>query len=106
MVARIWQGSTTFENADAYENFLKVEFLPSVEEKKIPGYRRFELLRKEEKGEVTFITIMWFDSIEHIRNFAGDDYEKAVIHPKAHALLKQHGATAAHYEVRHELFYK
>jgi heme-degrading monooxygenase HmoA len=106
MVARIWHGSTTHENADAYENFLKEEFMPSVEAKKIPGYRKFELMRKEEKDEVAFITIMWFDSIEHIRNFAGDDYEKAVIHPTAMTLLKRHGATAAHYEVKHELFYK
>ena len=105
MVARIWHGYTTFENADAYENFLKTEFLPSVEAKKIPGYKRFELLRKNETGEIAFITIMWFESIEHIRNFAGDDFEKAVVHPKAQALLKRYDATSGHYEIRHHLVY-
>ena len=105
MVARIWRGYTSFENADAYENFLKTEFMPSVEAKKIPGYKRFELMRKNGREEISFITIMWFDSIEHIKNFAGNDYEKAVVHPKAQALLKRYDTVSEHYEVKHELQY-
>ena len=105
MVARIWHGYTTPENADAYENFLKAEFLPAVEAKNIPGYKRFELLRRNNADEISFITIMWFESIEHIRNFAGEDYEKAVVHPKAQALLKRYDKTSEHYEVKHQLIY-
>ena len=105
MVARIWRGYTVPENADAYERFLKEEFMPSVEEKKIPGYKRFELMRKNGSEEISFITIMWFDSIEHIKNFAGNDYEKAVVHPKAQALLKRYDTVSEHYEVKHELQY-
>jgi len=105
MVARIWRGYTSFENADAYENFLKTEFMPSVEAKKIPGYKRFELMRKNGSEEISFITIMWFDSIEHIKNFAGNDYEKAVVHPKAQTLLKRYDTVSEHYEVKHELQY-
>jgi len=105
MVARIWRGYTVPENADAYERFLKEEFMPSVEEKKIPGYKRFELMRKNGVDEISFITIMWFDSIEHIKNFAGNDYEKAVVHPKAQALLKRYDTVSEHYEVKHELQY-
>ena len=105
MVARIWRGYTSFENADAYENFLKTEFMPSVEAKKIPGYKRFELMRKNGSEEISFITIMWFDSIEHIKNFVGNDYEKAVVHPKAQALLKRYDMVSEHYEVKHELQY-
>jgi len=37
MVARIWRGYTSHENADNYENFLKTEFMPAIEKKKIPG---------------------------------------------------------------------
>ena len=105
MVARIWHGYTTPENADAYENFLKKEFLPAVEAKKIPGYKRFELLRKNRTDEISFITIMWFESIDHIRSFAGDDYEKAVVHPKAQALLKRYDSVSEHYEVEYQLSY-
>jgi heme-degrading monooxygenase HmoA len=105
MVARIWHGFTSFENADAYENFLKTEFMPAVEKKNISGYRKFQLLRKQERDEVAFITIMWFDNIEQIKNFAGEEYQKAVIHPTAEALLKRHDQIAQHLELRHELNY-
>jgi heme-degrading monooxygenase HmoA len=106
MVARIWNGYTSFKNADAYENFLKTEFMPAVEKKKIPGYRKFHLLRKEERDGVAFTTIMWFDNLEQIKAFAGEEYEKAVVHPTAEALLKKHDSQARHFELRHELSYE
>ena len=34
MITRIWRGYTSLENADAYEKFLKTEFMPAVERKK------------------------------------------------------------------------
>ena len=105
MVARIWYGYTLKENADAYEKFLKTEFLPAIETKNVPGYKKFQLLRKEDKTEVTFITIMWFDSLEQIKAFAGEDYEKAVVHPTAQALLKRYDQHSRHFELRHELHY-
>ena len=105
MVARIWEGYTTLENAEAYANFLKTEFLPAVEKKNINGYRKFQLVRKDEDGEVHFITIMWFESLEQIKQLAGDGYEKAVVHPKAQALLKRYDAYSKHFELIHELNY-
>ena len=79
--------------------------MPSVEKKKIPGYKKFQLLRKDEASEVAFITIMWFEDLEKIKAFAGEDYEKAVVHPTAHALLKRYDDRSLHLEVRHELNY-
>jgi len=105
MVARVWYGYTSIENADAYETFLKTEFLPTVQRKNIPGYRKFQLLRREEKGEVIFMTMMWFDSLEQIKAFAGEDYQKAVVHPTAQALLKKYDKYSQHFEVKHELNY-
>jgi heme-degrading monooxygenase HmoA len=105
MVARIWHGYTSMKNADVYEKFLKTEFLPAIEKKNIPGYRKFQLLRKDDKVEVTFITIMWFDSLAQIKAFAGEDYEKAVVHPTAQALLKRYDLRSQHFELKHELNY-
>ncbi len=106
MVARIWHGYTSLENADLYEKFLKSEFMPAVEKKNIPGYRKFQLLRKREPGEVAFITIMWFDTLGQIKAFAGEDYEKAVVHPTAEALLKRYDQHSLHFELKHELNYQ
>jgi hypothetical protein len=38
---------------------------------------------------VEFVTIMWFDSMEAVRAFAGEDYEVAVVPAKARALLSR-----------------
>jgi len=43
---------------------------------------------------------MWFDSFEAIRSFAGDDYEVAVVPPKARAVLKRFDERSQHYEVK------
>ena len=105
MVARIWRGFTSLRDAEAYETFLKTDFMPAVEKKKIPGYKKFQLLRRNEADEVAFITIMWFDNVEQVKAFAGEDYEKAVVHPKAQALLKRYDDRSMHFELRHELSY-
>jgi len=105
MVARIWKGYTSLENADMYETFLKTDFMPAIEKKKIPGYKKFQLLRKDEGDEVAFLTIMWFDSLGQIKAFAGEDYEKAVVHPTAQALLKRYDDRSLHFELEYELNY-
>jgi len=42
---------------------------------------------------------MWFDSLDAVRIFAGDDYEAAVVPPKARQLLSRFDARSAHYQV-------
>ena len=97
MIARIWHGSTTRENADAYESHLKPELLPGLSEKK--GFQRSYLLRRTVGEEVEFITIILFDSLDDVRGIAGQDYERAVIPADRLPLLSRHDAKAAHYEV-------
>jgi hypothetical protein len=46
---------------------------------------------------------MWFDSIEAVRAFAGDDYEAAVVPPRARELLSSFDDRSQHYEVRERL---
>jgi hypothetical protein len=41
---------------------------------------------------------MWFDSLDAVRAFAGEDYEVAVVPPKARQLLSQFDARSAHYQ--------
>jgi hypothetical protein len=60
-------------------------------------------LRRSLEDEVEFVTIMWFDSIEAVRTFAGEDYEAAVVPPKARALLSRFDARSQHYEVKAEV---
>lgn len=100
MIGRVWHGWTTPENADAYESLLRHEIFEGIKDRHIPGFREIQLLRRSLDTEVEFITIMWFDSIEAVRAFAGEDYEVAVVPPEARALLSRFDARSQHYEVR------
>jgi heme-degrading monooxygenase HmoA len=101
MICRIWHGWTTPENADAYERLLRSEIFREIADRGISGYHGIELLRRVAGDSVEFLTLMWFDSVEAVRAFAGADYEvAAVVPPEARALLKRFDARSAHYEVR------
>ena len=78
MIARIWHGWTSLENADGYEALLMQEIFVGIQNRKIGGFLGIELLRRSLDTEVEFITIMSFDSIAAVRVFAGEDYEAAV----------------------------
>ena len=102
MISRIWHGWTTLKNAEAYESLLKGEIFLGIKTRKIDGFKGIHLLRRNIEEEVEFITIMWFDSLESVRAFAGEDYELAVVPPKARNLLSRFDARSQHYEVKVE----
>lgn len=101
MISRIWHGWTTPANADVYEELLRTEIFPGIIARRVPGFRGIQLLRRPPAdGSVEFVTEMWFDSLEAVRAFAGDDYETAVVPVKARSVLARFDARSAHYEVR------
>lgn len=96
MISRVWHGWTKRENADAYEKLLRSEILPGIH--RVRGFKGAEVLRRELKDEIEFVVITQFDSIESVKQFAGEDYEVSVIEPEARKLLARFDARAAHYE--------
>lgn len=100
MIERIWHGWTTLENAQAYENLLKTEIFVGINNKNIKGYRGIKLLTRQIGDEIEFITIMKFDSIQSIIDFAGEDYENCVVPEAAQKVLKRYDKKSQHYEVK------
>jgi heme-degrading monooxygenase HmoA len=100
MIGRIWHGYTTLENAEVYEDLLRNEIFIGIRDRSISGFQEIQLFRRDLNNEVEFMTIMWFDSIEAIKAFAGEDHEAAVVPPKARALLSRFDERSQHYEVR------
>ena len=98
-ICRLWRGWTTPENADAYERVVRGEVIPGIEARAIPGFRHIDLLKREAGGEVEFQTLMWFDSLDAIIAFMGDDYAVSHVPQPARAVLKRFDERAAHYEV-------
>ena len=103
MISRVWHGWTTPVNADAYEALLKSEIFTGIEGRHIAGYRGVHLFRRNLGKEVEFVTVMWFESLDAVRAFAGEDYEVAVVPPKARALLSRFDVRSQHYEVKAEM---
>ncbi len=99
MVGRIWHGWTKPDAADAYERLLRTEIFAGIARRAIPGYRGIQLMRRDVEGEVEFLTVMWFDSLDAVRSFAGQDHEVAVVPAEARELLSRFDARAAHYWV-------
>jgi antibiotic biosynthesis monooxygenase (ABM) superfamily enzyme len=97
VIARLWHGWTSRENAAPYERFLREHMFPSME--RVPGFLGAELLRREDGDEIAFVTITRFESYDAVRAFAGDDYERAVVEPEARALLSRRDERSEHFEV-------
>ena len=105
MVARLWHGYTSLENANRYEDLLKTEVFPGIEQKNISGFKSIQLLRRPVGNEVEFITIMRFTSLADIKAFAGEDYETAYVPAKAREILAHFDERAQHYEIEEHRVY-
>ena len=106
MIARIWHGWTNIENEAKYEKLLRTEVIPSIEEKKIKGFRRISLIKRNIEDEVEFITIMIFDNIDAVKELAGEDYENSYVPLKARQVLSRFDQKAQHYQIIDEINYE
>jgi len=100
MIARIWHGWTTPDNADAYEALLNEEIFVGIKNREIQGFKDIQLLRRRVGDEVEFVTIMRFVSLDAVKEFAGDDYEACVVPPSARRVLKRFDERSQHYEIK------
>ena len=99
MICRIWRGWATPANADAYEAVVRGQVIPGIEARRMAGFRHIDLLRREAGDEVEFTTLMWFDSLDEVKAFMGDDYAVSHVPPQAQAVLSRFDTRAAHHEV-------
>lgn len=98
-VSRIWRGWTSPENASAYQTLLLDTVLPGIAARNIPGYRGAHLMRRGGDPEVEFVTVLWFDSLDAVKAFAGEDHEVAYVPAAARKLLSRFDAQSSHYDV-------
>jgi hypothetical protein len=99
VICRIWRGWATPENADAYESIVRGQVIPGIEAMGIPGFRHIDLMRRDLGSEIEFLTAMWFDDLDAIKAFVGEDYEVSHVPPAARAVLARFDDRSAHYAV-------
>jgi len=99
MICRIWRGWTTKPNASAYEQIVRGQVIPGIEAKHIAGFQHIDLMRRELDDQFEFTTLMWFDSLQSVKSFIGEDYEVSHVPEHARAVLSRFDERAAHFEV-------
>ena len=98
MIARIWHGWTKRSDAKTYENMLRDEIFPSIAARNINGYRGARLFTREDGDEMEFVTLLRFDSMDGVKEFAGSDESKPVIFPGVEKLITRM-EPAQHYRI-------
>ena len=99
MIARLWRGRADLENAPDYVRHVAETVFPSLQD--MPGHRGAQLLRRMVDGRVEFLAVTFWDSLDHIRQFAGADIDVAKVEPKAQELLSDYDRFAQHFEIAH-----
>lgn len=97
MIARMWHGRVPRAKAAAYEEYLRATGLADYGA--TPGNLGVHLLRRDE-GDVThFTTLTFWESLDAIRAFAGDDYQRARYYPEDDEYLLEREPHVVHHQV-------
>ena len=99
MICRIWRGWTTPENATRYQDIVLNKVFLGIEGMNINGFQHIDVLRKDESNEVEFTTFMWFNDLDAIRSFTGNDYTVSHVPSEAKDVLSRFDSHAAHHEI-------
>ena len=97
MIVRMWHGRVPSAKAAAYRTFLNERAIPDYAS--VAGNVRVHILERSD-GEVThFVTMTFWNGIEAIRAFAGDDVTKAKYYPEDAEFLLEFEPEVVHYDV-------
>ncbi len=97
MIARVWRGWTVRADADAYVEYLRETGLK--EYRATPGNRGAWILRRDDGERTEFVTLSFWDSLDAVRGFAGDDVGRAVFYREDDRFLVERELTVTHYEL-------
>ena len=97
MIVRMWHGKVPTSKAAAYRDFTNSRAIPDYHS--VKGNLSVHVLERSE-GEIThFITLTFWESLESIKGFAGENVEAAKYYPEDKDFLLEFEPKVAHYEV-------
>src|ERR1700722_7989687 len=97
MIARVWHGIVLKENADRYHGFLLDTGLSDYTA--TIGNRGVFLLKKDAEKITHFYTLTFWNDLESIKRFAGDDVRKARYYPEDKDFLLEFEEEVNHFDV-------
>ena len=96
-IARVWYGRTPSSKGEDYVEYMKKTGVKDL--KNTEGNRGVLLLKRQNKDVTEFTIISFWESIEAIKRFAGDDINKARYYPEDEKYLLELPPELIHYEV-------
>ena len=97
MIARIWRGAVRAADADEYAAYMRQTGVAAY--LSTAGNRGAWMLRRDVADRTEFVMFTLWDSLEAVKAFAGDDYERAVFYPEDDRYLIERDVRSSHYEV-------
>jgi len=97
MIARIWRGWAPKHTAEDYQRHYASEVAEHLS--RVAGFQGARLLRQDDGDEVMFTSITFFTSLDAVRGFAGDEYDRAVVEDDARRALSHWDDRVSHQEV-------
>jgi heme-degrading monooxygenase HmoA len=97
MIARTWRGWTAAQDTDAYVDYLSRTGIAAY--LRTPGNRGAWILHRPDDDKTEFITLTFWESLEAVRVFAGEDIERAVFYPEDDVFLVERDDQADHFQV-------
>lgn len=97
MIARIWRGVVRRDDGDEYADYIRQTGFNEYAETN--GNRGAWMLRRDQADRTEFLTFSLWESVQAIREFAGEDIDAAVYYPEDEHYLVERDATVSHYEV-------
>ena len=95
MIVRSWKARASEAGAREYAVFFQSTLARAM--KAIPGNRGAMMLSRANGGDVELLMLTYWDSMEAVQRFAGDDPEQAVVEPRAREILTSYDPTVEHY---------
>ena len=97
MIARIWQGRTHIRHYEEYTEFMKSVAI--LDYQKTQGFVTLTFLWRTEGDTAHFTLITFWENLEVIKNFAGEEYETAKYYPQDKDYLLEFEEKVKHFEV-------
>src|SRR5688500_9598650 len=97
MIARIWRCTATSDNTPRYIAHFQHSVLPELCQ--LEGFHQGYVFRRNLADAVEVTVMTFWESMDAIRRFAGDNVETAVVAPEAQAILLTFDTTVNHHEV-------
>lgn len=97
MIARIWHGETPADKAVDYLSFLRRTGITDY--RSTPGNLAAYILRHVDHDKAHFLTLTLWESIDAIKRFAGEEFERARYYPEDKEFLIEFEPNVRHYEL-------